>query len=443
MPHLMASVRRFEIRLFLPRPAALAAGLLALSTWLPAGMDLTAQDTDARMIVVEGDGARYWPRWRGPSGQGLVDGQEYPDSWSATENVLWRVAVPGRGNSSPIVWRDRIFLTTADAGGRRLSVLAYDRASGARLWEHVVPDGRSESVHPKNGHASATPATDGERVYASFGSRGLVAVTLEGEPVWHRELGRIDNYHGTAGSPLLYGDRLITYQDQSSGSFIAALDKRTGDVIWRTDRNASVGWGTPVAVRVGDHDEIIVSSQRAVAAYDPDTGRALWTCDGNLFEVIPTPVVGHGLVYASSGRAGPTLAIRPGGRGNVTRTHLVWSSPRGSPFVPSPLVYGDYLYLVNDMTSIVTALVARTGEVVWQERLGRPQREGFSASPVVVDGKIFFTNDDGETFVLRAGSAFELIRVNRLGERTLASPALVDGRWYFRTETSLLAIGSR
>jgi outer membrane protein assembly factor BamB len=234
---------------------------------------------------------------------------------------------------------------------------------------------------------------------------------------------------------------VILYQDFSGGSFVAAFDARTGKQIWKTPRRASGGWGTPVAVRAGTRDEIIVSSQGAVTAYDPDTGRELWVCDGNSYEVIPTPVVAHGLVFASSGRVGPTLAIRPGGRGNVTRTHLAWTSPKGSPFVPSPIVYGTELYMVNDMASIVTAFEAATGKVLWQGRLGVAQREGFSASPVAVDGKIFFTNDQGETFVLRAGPQFELLRTNRLGETTLASPALVDGKWYIRTDRSLFAIG--
>ncbi len=176
-------------------------------------------------------------------------------------------------------------------------------------------------------------------------------------------------------------------------------------------------------------------------SYDPDTGAELWSCGGNTFEVIPTPVVGHGLIFCSSGRAGPTLAIRPGGTGDVTKTHVEWTSPRGSPFVPSPLLYGDSLYLVNDMTAIATSFRAATGEVMWQGRLGVARREGFSASPVGVDGKVFFTNDDGETFVVRAGPTFELIHENRLGAQVLASPALVDRTWYFRTSRELLAIG--
>ena len=413
--------------------------LVALaSMWLQEGW---SQEPGIAMIAVEGEGDQYWPRWRGPSGQGLVVGDHYPDTWSASENVLWKTPIPGSGNSSPIVWGDRIFLTTAYEGGKRLSVLAFRRSDGSRLWQSFALEGRSESVHRKNGHASATPVTDGERIYVSFGARGLMAFDMDGKIVWRRDLDRMSNYHGTAGSPLLYKDRIILYQDQRSGSFVAAFDTRAGEEIWRTARNASVGWGTPVAIRAGDRDEIIVSSQRRVQAYDPDTGRELWRCGGNLFEVIPTPVVGHGMVFCSSGRAGPTLAIRPGGSGDVTDSHVVWSSPRGSPFVPSPVLYGEYLYIVNDMAAIATCFEAATGKVMWQGRLGVARREGFSASPVVVGGKVFFTNDNGETFVLRAGPEFELLHVNDIGERTLASLALVDGRWYVRTERNLIAIG--
>jgi outer membrane protein assembly factor BamB len=394
---------------------------------------------DVRMLTVEGEGARYWSRWRGPTGQGVADGA-YPDTWSTTENILWKTAVPGSGNSSAVVWGDRIYLTTAHAGGRRQSVLAFRRSDGAALWETFAPGGSYGLSHAKNGYASATPATDGQRIYAYFGQRGLLAVDPDGKQVWHSALGSINASHGTAGSPLLYRDRIIVYQDHYNGSFIAAIESATGRVMWRTGRDANVGWGTPVAVRVGDHDEIIVNGQHRVRAYHPDTGTELWRCSGTTFEVIPTPVVGHGLVYCSSGRAGPTLAIRPGGSGDVTRTHVAWSSPRGSPFVPSPILYDGYL-MVNDMSGIVTCLEATTGRPAWQGRLGITYGESFSASPVAVNGKIFFTNDEGETFVLRAGPAFELVRLNRLGERVLASPALVDGRWYIRTERHLVAIG--
>jgi outer membrane protein assembly factor BamB len=418
------------------RRLASAAGLL-LAIGTLAVMSAPAQAQGVGMVRPEGDGEQYWSRWRGPSGQGVVEGTGYPDRWSETTNVRWRTVVPGSGHSSPIVWGDRIFLTTSRNRGRRVSVLCFRRSDGELLWETDAPEGRPESVHGKNTPASATVTTDGERVYASFGSRGMLALDFDGSIVWQRDLGRIDNYHGTAGSPLLYGDTVIIYQDQDGGAFVIALDTRTGETRWRAERAASVGWGTPIAISVGDHDELIVSSQRQVQAYDPATGDELWTCGGNLFEVI-----GHGLVFCASGRAGPTLAIRPGGRGDVTDTHVAWQTTRGSPFVPSPVLYGDYLYLINDMSSIITCLNAKTGEAMWQERLGRPRREGVSASPVVVDDKLFVTNDDGQTFVLKTGPEFELLHTNDIGARTLASPALVDGTWYIRTVGELIAVGS-
>ena len=425
---------------------ALLAGLALLGA---PGQDLAGQEAGAsagdsavRMVADEGAGAAFWPRWRGPSGQGVATDGSYPDRWSATENVLWKTPVPGTGNSSPIVWGDYVFLTTAYDGGRRVSVLAYRRSDGQLLWETEAPEGPTDRrSHFKNGHASATPSTDGERIYVSFGARGLFALDFTGEILWRRDLGSMAAYHGAAGSPLLYKDRIILYQDQYRNSFIAAFDARTGQELWKTSRDASVGWGTPIAVHVAGHDEIIVNSQRQVQAYDPDGGAELWRCRGTTYEVIPTPVVGYGMVFCASGRAGPTLAITPGGSGDVSGTHVVWRSPRGSPFVPSPVLYGDQLYMVNDMASIATSLDARTGEAFWQGRLGVARREGFSASPVAVNDQVFFTNDNGDTFVLRAGRTFELLHVNSFGEQVLASPALVGGRWYFRTGRNLYAIG--
>jgi outer membrane protein assembly factor BamB len=422
----------------------LAGGLLALHVPL-AGSSGSAAD-DVHILPVSPEASTFWSRWRGPSGQGRVTGHRYPDRWAATENLAWRVAVPGEGNSSPIVWGDRLFLTTARDGGHRVSLLGFNRTDGRLLWERSVAQEGVESGHPKNGYASATPVTDGERVYASFGSHGLLATDLDGNVVWHRKLGPLNNYHGSAGSPILYDRSLIIYQDHQGsgtlGSFVAAFDVATGRTLWWTDRRETTGWGTPIVIRAGERDELIVSSQRKVYAYDPATGQELWTVRGNTFEVIPTPVVGHGLVFCSSGRAGPTMAIRPGGRGDVTDTHVVWKTPKGSPFVPSGLVDGDHLYLVNDMMSVLTAYEARTGTLVYQERLGEPRREGFSASPVAIDGKLFFTSDSGETFVVAAGATFKLLHVNRLGAPVLASPALVGGTWYVRTASELLAIGS-
>ncbi len=416
------------------------AGLALLAA---TGLFLYAE-TDQVHIVTQGAGdVAAWPRWRGPSGQGWVEGTGYPDKWSATENILWKSEVPGSGNSSPIIWGDRIFLTTSYAGGKRRSVLGFDRSNGNKLWETFVPDKDPESSHRKNGHASATPTTDGKAVYAYLGNHGVVAVDFQGKVLWSRALGSFDAYHGTASSPLLYDNLLIILQDSQNGSFIMALDKGTGKTVWRRDRNARVGWTTPVVVHVAGHDELIVSGQQQVTAYNPATGAELWYARGNTFEAIPTPVVGHGLIFCSSGRAGPTLAIRPGGSGDVTRTHIAWRASKGSPFVPAPVLHGDYLYMVNDMSAIATCYNAKTGDVMWQGRLGRAQREGFSGSPVVVNDKVFFTNDNGQTFALAAGPEFKLLHVNDLNERTLASPALVDGKWYFRTDEYLVAIGRK
>ncbi|MDX1385500.1 MAG: PQQ-binding-like beta-propeller repeat protein, partial [Thermoanaerobaculia bacterium] len=295
----------------------------------------------------------------------------------------------------------------------------------------------------KNSWASSTPATDGELVYAYFGNHGVMAVDFAGEIRWHMSYGRVDTRHGTAGSPVLWKDRLFLFQDNEApvGSFVSAIDKQTGLEIWRTSREERVGWSSPVVIRAGDRHELIVSSQARVYAYDPETGKELWYSRGNLVEVTPTPVAGEGLVFCASGRAGPTLAIRPGGKGDVTDSHVMWTSPKGSPFVPSPLLYDGRLYTINDMASVVTAFEATTGDVLFQGRLGEAQRESFSASPVAVDGKVFFTNDEGVTFVLAAGDSFELLHTNDIGERTLASPALVDGRWYVRTVGHLFAIG--
>ncbi len=421
---------------------ALSFALLGLTVSVSTASEPSGEAT-VSMVPAGGDAAVSWPRWRGPSGQGQVEGTEYPDRWSSTENVRWRVEVPGSGNSSPVIWGERIFLTTAYDGGKRRSVLAFERSSGKKLWETEAPLAEPEGAYPKNGHASSTPTTDGERVYAYLGNHGLMALNNAGEMVWHVDFGDIKAFHGTASSPLLVGDRLFLVQDQrvDSASFIAAFDKATGKQLWRTPRSAKVGWNSPVAVTVcaeGDcSTQIVMSGQQEVIAYSPEDGGELWKVEGNTFETIPSPVVAHGMIFCSSGRAGPTLAIKPGPRS----AEIVWQSPKGSPFVPAPVVVGDYLYMVNDMASILTVYEAKTGEVIKQERIGEAQREGFSAAPVAMGGKVFFTNDSGQTFVVEHGVEPKILHVNELDERVLASPAAVGGIWYFRTTGALIAIG--
>ena len=417
--------------------------ILAACMLLGLGIAALAQEK-VRMIPAAGDG-KYWPRWRGPTGQGLAADGPYVDRWSDTENVLWKTAVPGRGNSSPIVWANQLFLTTAYDGGKKRSILCFDRATGKQLWETFAPDARPEKAQGKNGFASGTASTDGQRVYAYFGNAGLLCVDMDGKQVWHVAFGISDPYHGMACSPLLYKDRVIVFQEREKkegGGFVVALDKKTGKEIWKTPRKETVSWGSPIAISVAGKDQIVVSSSMKVYSYDADDGKLVWSCDGNNFEVIPTPAVGHDMVFCCSGRVGPTLAIKPmGAAGDVTKSHLQWKIVQGSPFVPSPLVYGDYLYTVNDIRSIISCFEAKTGKLLWKERCGKEVKEGFSASPIGVNGKVFVTNDEGETFVLAHGPEFKLLHVNELKTKTLASPALVDGRWYWRTQTHLLCIG--
>ena len=308
--------------------------------------------TGVRMVPPPKDGERYWPRWAG-SGR---------KAWSTAALRRHLVgdhqrALADAGARLGTLVADRLgrsdFPDHVPRRRRRLSLLSFRRSDGTLLWETDAPEGRVERHHGKNTPASATPTTDGERVYASFGSRGLLAVDFDGSIVWQR-----DRWAGSKTTTARPARRCCTatpsssirtrglvrsgrHQPSAAGAFVIAVDAESGETRWRTDRSASVGWGTPIAISLGDHDELIVSSSRDVRSYDPTTGDELWSCDGTLFEVIPTPVVGHGLVFCTSGRgAGPTLAIRPGGRGNVTESHVEWKTTRGSPFVPSPVLYG-------------------------------------------------------------------------------------------------------
>jgi outer membrane protein assembly factor BamB len=391
-------------------------------------------------VVPPAPGAGHeWPCFRGPSGQGLTGCKRLPVRWDRDGTGLrWRVKVPGRGNSSPVVWGDRLFLTGSapDGGGR--SVYCFAAADGRLLWARQPPQAPPEpAVRPKNGYASATPVTDGERVIAFLGSCGLVCYDRDGTLRWHHDRLRVRTTHGTGSSPLLYKDEVILIQDQNlADSIFLALDKRTGKPLWRQGRPRAMTWSTPVAVRVGDHDEVLFAGAGAVKGYDPTTGRELWSLAGPTVEVVPTVVVGKDLVYCASGRNGPTLALRPGGRGDVTRTHLVWRTARTGPHVPSPIYLGGRLYTVND-TGVATCLDAGTGRLVWQERI--PDR--FSASPVEGGGLLYFPAESGATYVLRAADRFEVVARNDLGSPILASPAVAGGCLYLRTGDELVCVG--
>jgi hypothetical protein len=383
---------------------------------------------------------RQWPRFRGPSGQGLTGRKELPVRWDKQgTNVLWHTPIPGQGNSSPVVWGERIFLTSASPDGTQRFLHCFHRADGRLLWSQQAPATKPEdAVMDKNGYASATPVTDGERVIAFLGSCGLLCWDLQGHLLWRFASVHLQTTHGVGSSPLLYKDLVILVQDQNrTDSVFLALDKRTGNPVWQQKRKRAMTWCTPVVVRVADHDELVFAGGETVKGYDPNTGKELWSLSGPTAEVVPTVVVGKDLLYSASGRNGPTLGFRPGGSGNVTETHLAWRTVRGGPHVPSPILVDDRLYTVNDF-GIFTCLNATTGKLVWQGRVN----DRFSASPVEAGGRLYFPAESGTTYVVRAGDAFAVVAKNDLGSPILASPAVADDHLLFRTREELVCIGS-
>jgi outer membrane protein assembly factor BamB len=384
---------------------------------------------------------RHWPRFRGPSGQGEAVGPAPPVEWGADgKNIVWRTKVAGRGNSSPVVWGDRIFLTNSDDKGTERSVLCFDRGDGRLLWTRPAPAKPPEpNVRDKNGYATSTPVTDGERVIAFFGASGLVCFDFAGNLQWHFSDFKIRTTHGTGSSPLLYQDLVILAQDQNqSDPIFIALDKRTGAVVWRAERDRAMTWTTPVVVRAGSRDEMVIAGRETVKGYDPRTGKELWSLDGPTHEVIPVVVVGRDLLYSASGRNGPTLAVRPGGDGDVTGTHLAWRAVRSGPHVPSPALVKGRLYTAND-TGVFTCLDAATGKLVYTERVN----DRFSASPVVAGDLMWFGSESGVMYVVRASDRFEPVAKNDLGSPILASPAAIDGTLIIRTQDELVCVGRK
>jgi outer membrane protein assembly factor BamB len=389
--------------------------------------------------------AENWPRWRGPNGNAVSDEAPLPVQWTTTRNVRWKATVPGEGFSSPLVWDDRVFLTSAlDHGGRRL-VHCLDRATGKILWTRELPDKNPERTSAMTGHAASTPVTDGRRVVAFFGNAGAICYDRDGGRLWLHDLGEFDTELGLAGSPVLVRDRVILVCDHdgdrftSFDSFLVALDLQTGKECWRAERlGLGRSWSTPVLVPgPGDRQELVVSGQEQVRGYDPETGKELWRAGGLTAWVAPSPVFGHGLVFAASGKSGPLLAVRPGGSGDVTKTRLAWQHAGAGPYVCSPVLYGDYLY-VHDERGALACYDARTGERQYRERLDGK----FTASAVAGDGKLYLTNEDGTTFVVRAGPKFAVLATNNLNEYTLASPAVSGKELFLRTEHHLYCIGA-
>lgn len=393
------------------------------------------------ILPVEGS-ERQWARLRGPSQQGTVHDTALPRSWK----LLWKTPLPGRGNSQPILWDRHIYLTaegprpeTAETSPDRF-LLAFDRETGEQLWQHAAP--RSEGVEKlywKNTFASSTVATDGERVIAFLGNSGLVCCDPQGQRVWHTDLGLFPTMHGPGTTPVLYEDLVIVVQDQRPGqgeSLFAAYDKFTGKLRWKQDRDEQAGWSSPVLLRVNGRDELIYNGSHVVIGYNPATGAELWRVRGTTEESIPSIIAGGGWLYSTSGRNGPIFAIRPGGTGDVSESHVLWKNARGGALVPTPVYHHGRLLLVND-TGILTCYNARSGETVWQQRL----RGRFTASPLVVGEEILIVNEDGLATIFRAADQFEALGEHDLGEPILATPALVEGRIYCRSDAHLLCFG--
>jgi outer membrane protein assembly factor BamB len=384
-----------------------------------------------------------WPEFRGPSGQGHATETGLPLEWSETQNILWKVRVPGTGWSSPVVSGGRVWLTTA-TGTRDVSLraLAFDVATGQSAVDTEVFRLRGiDPINPKNSHASPTPVTDGERIYVHFGAQGTAALTPGGELAWKVRF-PYQSQHGAGGSPILFGDLLIFSCDGSDEAFVVALDKTTGKVRWRTPRRtpADQAYSTPLVIRVAERDEVVSVGAYRAGAYDALSGKEIWRvsyADG--FSNVPRPVFGHGLVYIATGFQEPSLiAVRVDGTGDVTRTHIAWTLRRGAPLTPSPLLVGDELYLVSD-AGIATCVDARTGTVIWQQRLGGT----YSASPVFADGRIYFVAEQGVATVIAPGREFRRLAQSGLDGATLASMAIAERSIFIRTDTHLYRIANK
>lgn len=439
------------------RRVLLAEVLLALLLLRGGAGTAIPQSPPVRSSTETGSHAGQWPQWRGPGSDGRTIERGLPTHWDAHTNVQWKARLPGPGHSSPIVWGDRIFLTAfREAGGLlsyfwtrgQLVVLALDARTGNIVWERPVHADRMEKIHSRNAPASPTPTTDGRFVYVHFGSAGLAAFDFDGRQVWEKPLGPYSNEWGSGSSPILYGTLLILNVDSDGEDFLLAVDKMTGKTVWRTSRSdVARGWSTPYVWRAADHadasgadrgrDEIVVAGGGHVKGYNPGDGRELWRAEGTFEWVAPTPVAGRRLLYVAS--KGSTLAIRPGGRGDVTRSHVVWHR-RDGPYISSPVLVGEQLYTVED-GGVMTCVDADTGALVWRARL--PARGNYFASLLAGDGKVYATSEDGDVTVVAAGPTFNRIRTNTLHERTMASPAIAGGVMYFRSDQHLFAIGQR
>jgi outer membrane protein assembly factor BamB len=416
--------------------------------------------------------AADWPQWRGADVSGVSTEKALPSEWTPEKNIRWKSPIAGRGHSSPVIWANRIFLTTSvegavvpgqqppkhyingelfkhpqSEGGDRnysLKVLCLDRDSGKILWEQTAFDGPiSDDRHKKNTYASSTPATDGYRVYAFFGSEGLYAYDFKGKLAWKYDPGKLPNYGMGAGvSPILYQDLVILQCDVENGdrSYIVALDRRNGKEVWRAERKAHATWSTPIIVKAAQRAELVTTASELTVAYDPATGKELWRAPGVTGNAIPTAVANFDTVVVSSGYPEKmAIGIKLGGSGDLTgSSNIRWMYKKGTAYVPSPILYRDYVYLITDK-GLMTCLDARTGEVKYEG--ARPPKGGnFSSSLSAFNGMILLTSEDGETYMIKAGPVYEVLRTNSVNEPVYTSLAMAAGSIYIRGASHLYRV---
>ncbi|HEX4149512.1 MAG TPA: PQQ-binding-like beta-propeller repeat protein [Pirellulales bacterium] len=383
-----------------------------------------------------------WPRWRGPQENGHSSETDLPVKWDA-HSITYKVPLPGRGQSTPVIWGERMFLTTALDEGRQRQVLCLDRNDGKILWQQTAWTGEPEKSHVMNGWASASCVTDGQIVVAFFGIGGLHAYSVEGKPLWSRELGSFVGPWGVAACPVIVGDRVIQNGDSDENAFLIALDKRTGETVWKTPRPDHRGWSTPILIKAAGRRELVLNGHDAVRGYDPETGKELWSCRSFNGRGEPTVTPAGDLLCCVNGLSGDIYAVRPGGNGDVTESRMAWHTPRkGKRDIPSPIVVGNYITVV-DMKGIATCYDAKSGRELWKDRIG----ENFSSSPIAANGLAYFQSEDGLTIVLRPGPKPDVVERNPLSESSeeLFRASLVpsEGQIFSRSDRMLYCIGQR
>ncbi|HVU86642.1 MAG TPA: PQQ-binding-like beta-propeller repeat protein [Pirellulales bacterium] len=393
-------------------------------------------------VVCTGTHAEDWPGWRGPRGDGTSDEKGIPTRWNATENIAWKIALPGVGHASPIVWQDHVFLVSCLPDSADRVLIALDRSSGRTLWQRTVVNAPLEDKHELNSFASSTPTTDGRLVYVTFlaGDDMIVAAyDFAGEQKWLVRPGEFHSRHGYCSCPVLFEDKVIVNGDHDGDSYLVALDRATGKTAWKTMREHKTrSYVTPLIRQIEGAPQLLLSGSKTVASYDPRTGKQIWVIDGPTEQFVASMVYDGKLLFMTAGFPDHhILAIRPGGHGNITETHIAWRTTENTSYVPSPIVVGGYFLVVAD-NGIASCYEAATGRRTWKQRIGRR----YSASLVTAEGLVYFTSDDGLTTVVRPGETFDAVAENELGEPCYASLAISHGQIFQRSDKHLYCIGA-